>query len=319
MPVGPLGLARSVRALTVAALAALLLATGCGSAPSPADAPGAPASPAARRLIDDTGAAVDVPSPPRRIAALAPDLAEIVHAVGAGESLVGACDPCDRPEAVARLPRLGPMTEPSIEAILLIRPDLVLATGEGNPLAAVTRMRSLGLPVFGLDPGPGLAGIARHVRRIGDLVGRSENAESLAADMERRIRAVREASSRSRRLRSCILVWTDPLVAAGTDSYLTELADAAGAGNACATGPGWPVISREVVLAAQPEVILLGIADGEARLGDWAASVPAVAADAVLQLPESPFLRPSADLGRAAEELLVLLAPAREAAAGAGP
>ena len=268
---------------------------------------------AMRELRDDTGAIVRVPERPARIACLAPDLTEIAFAVGAGSSVVAACDPCDWPAEAKALPRLGPMIEPSIETILLVRPDLVLATGEGNPLASVERLRSLGVPVFGMRPGPGLAGISAMVRRIGDLTGHADEGAALAAAMEARLASVRASSAGLPRVRACILVWTDPLVAAGRDAYLTELADAAGADNACATGTGWPTVSRETVLLAQPDVVLLGIADPAATLGSWASGTPAMRHHAVLVLPERPFLRPSAELGRAAEQLQLMLAPLRRA------
>lgn len=300
---------RPARFTSGLALMAVLLG-GC-EAPGQQSNPRANAESPRRIVQDDTGADVSIPVLPSRVACLAPDLTEIVFEVGAGEAVVAACDPCDHPPQAARLPRLGPMIEPSIEAILLIRPDLVLATGEGNPLAVVRRLREMGVAVVGLDPGPGLAGVAAQVRRVGDLVGHGAQAGRLADDMEARWSAQRARSAGARRLRACILVWTDPLVAAGSDSYLTELADLAGADNACATKPGWPTLSREDVLLARPEIVLLGIADRSVTLGDWAASLPALRRQAVLHLPERPFLRPTTGLGPAAEELWLLLEPHR--------
>ena len=136
----------------------------------------------------------------------------------------------------------------------------------------------------------------------------------LAAAMETQLARVRAEAASLPRIRACILVWGDPLVAAGSDSYLTELADAAGASNACATAEGWPTLSREDVLLAQPEVVLLGTGDPASALGSWADTLPAMRRHAVVSLPSRPFLRPSAELGRAGAELLELLKPFRQEA-----
>ncbi len=312
-----IGAAAAERPRSRAIPAALLLVAmgGCHGAPPE----GRAAPDGARAIVDDTGASVLVPNRPMRVACLSPDLTEIAFAVGAGASVIAACDACDAPAEAALLPRLGPMIAPSAEALLLLEPDLILATSEGNPLAAVARLRDLGLPVVGLRGAAGLEGVAAQIRRVGDLLGRAAEAAILADEMLARVATVREGTRGRARIRACVLVWTDPLIAAGTDTYLTELADAAGADNACAAAPGWPRISREAFLLAAPEVLLLATGQDAALLGDWAAAVPAMRRPGgTIVLPARPFLRPTAELGRAAEMLSALLVDAR-ALPPAGP
>jgi iron complex transport system substrate-binding protein len=279
-------------------LAALLMLLGPAAAP-------------ARSVVDATGAAIEIPEVPQRVIALAPDLTEVAFALGSGSRLVGACDACDQPAAAAALPDVGSMVQPSIEAIVLLHPDLVLATSEGNPRAVLERLRALGIPAFGVQPGPGLDGVAATVGTLGDLLGAGDEAQRLVADMRRRIAATREAAAKRPRVRACALAWTDPLIAAGRGTYLGDLLDVVNAENACASADGWPRISRESLVLAAPQVLLLatGQEDAEARAGleGWAQAVPAVRDGAVLVLPAHPFLRPTTALGEGAESLLSMM------------
>jgi len=266
----------------------------------------------ARSVVDATGTAVEIPETPQRVMALAPDLTEIVFALGRGHRMVGACDVCDEPAPASHLPETGSMESPSVEAIALLRPDLVLATSEGNPRAVLERLRALGIPAFGVQPGPGLDGVATTVETLGDLLDARVEATRLVVDMRARIAETRALSATRKRLRACVLAWTDPLIAAGHGTYFDDLLDVVNAENACAAGDGWPRLSRESFVLAAPQVILLATgqppeASPARSLGDWAGAVPAVRDEAVFVLSPRPFLRPTPALGAGAATLRTLL------------
>ena len=288
-------------------------------------------APGSRTLIDATGAPVRLPEHPVRIVVLAPELAEILGLLGAGDAIVGRCDACDRPAGITGLPVVGPMISPSPERILALRPDLVLASSQGNPLDVLRRLRDLGLPAFGVAPGAsGLAGVVDEVRSVAAAAGRVAEGERLVEEFEARLAAVRAQVAGLPRVSACCFVWTDPLIAAGRGSFLDDLLDVAGVDNACAGAASedarrisreeYPRISREQLLFARPDVILLATGRDEADLfAGWGASIPAVRNGRIVALDADLFLRPTPRLAEAAARLVEILAPLRPAAGPAAP
>src|SRR5436190_1129867 len=178
--------------------AALVVMTLAASAQAP---------PTTRALVDGTGASVTLPAKPSRIIALAPELAELSVALGAGDALVGRCDGCDRPSSLDALPSVGPIVQPSIERILALRPDLVLASSQGNPLESLRRLRDLGVPVFGVaSSAKGMAGIIEEIGTVGAAVGHQAEAEAVAAELQSRLAAVKRDAAARPRVRACLLV-----------------------------------------------------------------------------------------------------------------
>ena len=113
----------------------------------------APRAGAAAEVTDMLGRRVRVLDHPARIVSLAPSITETVFALGEGDRLVGVTDYCDYPPEATRKPRVGGISTPSFEAILALRPDLVLATSESNYADHVQRLVTLGLTVYVIPPG----------------------------------------------------------------------------------------------------------------------------------------------------------------------
>jgi iron complex transport system substrate-binding protein len=187
-------------------------------------------------------------------------------------------------------------------------------------------LREIGLTTFGVAPGaPGMAGVVHEIRLVGDAIGRADRALVLAKEMEARLAALRVLTSSRKRARACLLVWTDPIIAAGEGSFLDDLLDAAGADNACAierhlsvAGAEYPRLSREDLLLARPEILLLAMHEASAApFEGWGSSIPAVREGNVLALDPDLYLRPSPALAAAAESLAAIL-QARRAPAQAG-
>jgi len=271
-----------------------------------------PTSEAGRLLRDGTGALVRVPERASRIVSLAPDLTQTLFALGAGSSVVGVSSACDRPVgALAELQRVGSMVEPSLEAILVLEPDLVLASADGNPLTTLHRLRELGVTVYGVKPAAGgLPGVSQRLSSIAAASGRQDEAGALIGELESRFEAVREAAADRESLTACWLVWEDPAIAAGRGTFIEGLMQLVGLENACARGDEpWPRFSREDLLVAAPEVLVLasgGHGEATARLGSWARALPALRSGRVLRVEPDAYSRHTAELGPAAAELLDL-------------
>ena len=115
---------------------------------------------------DDTGATVSLAQPAQRIVTLSPHLAETVFAAGAGGRIVGTVDYSNYPEAARRIPRVGGYSRFDLEAVVALKPDLIIAWEGGNAPAHLQKLRRLGLPVY-LSQISRLEDIAGEIERIG--------------------------------------------------------------------------------------------------------------------------------------------------------
>ena len=216
------------------------------------------AAPAAAFGVRDMlGREVTLAAPPARIVSLVPSATEILLGLGADDRLVGVTDYCNFPPAARGKPSVGGMISPSLEAIVVLRPDLVVATDEGNREETFSQLRRLGIPVF-LVRAHRLADVAVVITRLGELTGRVEAARAMIAPMEARIAAVRRAVASRPRPRVLYVVWPEPLIVPGRDAIVTDLISVAG-GTSITAGDGeaYPRFSLEAAIARDPEVIIL--------------------------------------------------------------
>ncbi len=207
-------------------------------------------------VVDDTGRVVRLDTPARRIVALAPHLTELLFAAGAGDALVGVSDYSNYPPRAQGLPSLGSYQRIDLEALLAAAPDLVVVWGEGNGAAQIDHLRDLGLPVYVNQPHD-LAGIAQTLRRLGRLTGTETLADAQADAFLARLRALESRYATRPPLRLFYQIWDNPLMSIGNDALVAQVFPLCGAINIFADlGGGAPMVSREAVLVADPEVIL---------------------------------------------------------------
>jgi ABC-type Fe3+-hydroxamate transport system substrate-binding protein len=208
----------------------------------------------------------------RRVVSLAPSLTEWAFALGAGERLAGRSDACDTPPEARLLPSAGGLFPADAEQILRLRPtDLLMIDGHAPLKAQLTR---LGVRVHTLQP-RALKDLAEVARGVGALLGARAAAEAEAwsarvGALEARLRASPPPHER----RIFIEVWPRPLSAAGAESYMGDLARAAGA-EVVPRGLGeWPQVSLEQLIAWDPEVILVSSPARAAELTAPSAPAP---------------------------------------------
>lgn len=213
---------------------------------------------ASARMQDDRGVAVAAPARPSRIIALAPSLAEIAFAAGAGAQLVAGVRFTDYPEAAARLPQVGDASRLDVERILALDPDLLLGWKSGNPAGDLRRLESMGLPLFVAEPRR-LEDIARLIRTVGALAGTQPVAEAAAAAFERELAALRSRYSPQPVVRVFYEIWHRPLLTVNGQHMISDVIALCGGRNVFAEAPVLtPSVSHEAVLAARPDVVLGG-------------------------------------------------------------
>lgn len=208
-------------------------------------------------LRDMLGREVTLPAPPARIVSLVPSVTEIVFALGAQDRLVGRTDFCDHPAAVKTKPSVGGMINPSLESLVALRPDLVVATDEGNREETFRQLEHLRIPMY-LVHANRIAETVDLIRRVGELTGRQAEVSRLTGQMQAQIEAIRQAVAPYPRPRVLYVLWPDPLIVPGRASMLTELIEVAG-GTSVTAGEGhaYPRFSLEAAVAAAPQVIIL--------------------------------------------------------------
>ena len=246
-------------------LLALLLAAG--------------AAQAQLRVTDDYGREVALAAPAQRVVSLAPHLTELMYAAGAGARLVGALEYSDYPAEAKALPRVGSEASIDLEALVALRPDLVIAWPNAGSARAVERIAALGIPVFRSEPRE-LEDIARTMETLGRLAGTQAPAGAAARTFRERAARIERRYAQRARVRVFYQVWDRPLVTVNGDHVISKVMRLCGGENVMAALPALaPEIDRESVLRADPEAIVASGPDGArpAWLDDWRA-FPALAA-----------------------------------------
>jgi iron complex transport system substrate-binding protein len=212
---------------------------------------------ASRELKDELGRHVTLPDNPQRVVCLAPSLTETVYALGLGAVVVAVTDFTDYPPEARTKPSVGGLTDASLERIISLRPDLVLAMKELNRQETVEELEHVGIPVFVVDP-QGLQGILASIQHVGDALNRSSDARRLLKRLEERRVAVNARVKILPRLKVLVVIWYDPVITAGSRSFINDVISAAGAESITADmAQAWPEISLEEVLRRSPDFVLL--------------------------------------------------------------
>ena len=208
------------------------------------------------------------PAPlPGRIVSLAPGMTEILFAIGLGDRVVGVTEYCDWPPEAKQRPTIGGMSNPSIEAVLRLRPDVVVMTTDGNPKAFEGRLRSVGIGTY-VFTARTIAELPSAIRDIGVALGAPDRAARLAGQIEDGLAELRAASAgpaaSSRRGRVLFIVWPEPLVVAGDRTAIDDGLRMLGFENiAGGTGLTYPKFSIEEAIVRAPDYILIGSVMGK--------------------------------------------------------
>lgn len=189
-----------------------------------------------------------------RVVSLSPNLTEMVASLGAETMLVGRSSACDRPESVKSLPVVGTLGAPSLEALVAVRPALVVAESLRQEIPA-----SFGIRVE-LFPAANFDDYFRNLERLGALLGRKEKAEKAVARARRKLEAWREADAGlpdRRRPKVLVVIGDSPVITAGKRSFLSSMIEFAGGRNVAAGEErGYFSCSPEQIALWNPDVIL---------------------------------------------------------------
>lgn len=270
------------------------------------------AAAAAVELTDDRGQTLRLAAPPQRIVSLLPSLTESVCALGACARLVGVDRYSNWPAEIERLPRVGGGLDPNIEAIVALRPDVVLAATSSR---SVQRLEALGIAVLALEPRQ-YADVRLVLKRLDRLLA-TDRADAVWRGIEAGVEAAAAAlPPAARGLRVYFEVSPGPW-AAGSVSFTGELMARLGARNVVPPSLGpFPKLNPEFVVRADPDLIVVSAraADGIERRPGWSglAAVRGGRVCRLLPAESDTLLRPGPRLAEGAQALVRCLAAAAE-------
>jgi len=301
------------RVLTLVLAPALTLQTACTSSPPVRSEQSEKLRPR-QDFADALGRRLEIVHPPARIISLAPNLTEIVFALGAGDRLTAVTSYCDYPPAAREKEKVGDTIQPNIERIIALKPDLVLVSTSSQLEQLTNRLDQLSIPVYVTDPRT-VHEVIVSIRRIGEVTGTNEQAEKLVGAMERRIATVQERVRNTKKVRVLYALQTGPLITPGGHTFINDLLTLAGADSISASeAADYPQFSLESVVARAPEAIIVQDSHGaggpnDAELRRIFAATPAIRNDRIVRVDPDLVTRPGPRIVEGLEMLANRLHP----------
>ena len=302
-------LKQAIRIIGIVAFGFLFTATSaCTSVSKPASD-----GPVTRLFTDDAGRRVSLPAKVDRVISLAPNLTEIVFAVGAGDRLVGRTTYCDFPPQAKAVAEVGDTLHPSLERIISLKPQVVLISTSSQLEVFTQQLQNQNIASFVTDPHD-LEGVFRSIAQIGEIFGQQEQANVLVQKLRARANAVEEAVKQKPPVRVFYQLSAEPLYTAGHDAFVTDLMRRAGAASVTADIPGaWPKFSNESALAAKPEAIILptggSMGSANSDVTEALRKSPAALAGRVYKINDDHLARPGPRAVDGLEEMARALHP----------
>jgi iron complex transport system substrate-binding protein len=273
------------------------------------DTPTPAASAETREVTDEAGKRVRVPLRPQRIVTLAPNLTEIVYAIGAGDQLVGNTTFCDYPEQAKQVTKVGDTLQPNIERIIALRPELILVSTASQLETFTKQLDERGIAVFVTDPHD-LEGVFRSIKTVGDLLGQQEQAEKLVNSLRTRAMVVEDSVKTHPPVTVFYQVSPSPLWTAGRKSWITDLIRRAGGKSVTSEVEGeWMRYSDEAALASRPDAIIMATSGEKMEVATALQKSPAVINKRVYGINGDYLSRPGPRLVEGLEQIARVLHP----------
>ncbi len=291
--------------LLIGILFLVTLTAGCGKLEKPTAG-------ASITLTDMKGREISLDEPASRVVALTAADCEILHAIGAGETLVGRGEFCDYPAEVLEVPAVQSGAETNLEQIIDLDPQILLMSTMAQSKDQLAALEEAGIQVV-VSEANDIEGTYTAINMIGTLMGKEAEAQSLIASMKESFEEVTVMADRlagkSIYFEASPLEWG--LWTAGEATFVDEIARMIGLDNSFGDMTGWVEVSEEQVLERDPDYILtFSVYSGEGptpleeilgRTG-WE-EVSAVREGALLNLPDNQLSRPGPRLAEGARML----------------
>lgn len=211
-------------------------------------------------VTDDLGRTITLDKAPQRIVSLAPSNTEILFDLGLGDKVVGDTIYDDYPPAATTKPHVGGYADIDVEKVVSLAPDLILAE-DIDKADVIPSLEKMGYKVYAVVP-HNLDEIMDSISAIGRLTGTANEAKSITSDMQKRIKAVTDKTDNltiTQKPQVLYVIWQDPIMSSGTDTPIYDMINKAGGSSVAPDETGFPTISLESVIAADPQVVICNV------------------------------------------------------------
>jgi len=210
-------------------------------------------------IEDDLGEKVELTEKPEKIISMAPSMTEMLYSLGLGDRVIGVTNYADYPKEATQNQKIGSVTDPNVEKIVSLKPDLVLAAAI-NKMEYVEKLKSLGIKVAGFNP-TNIEETLSTMNKVGEISGEKYLAKELTKKMRGQLTEIEElvAEKLKENERPDVFyeIWHDPLTTAGEGTFIDDLIHTAGGRNLGALAEGsWPQFDMETMLVENPEVYI---------------------------------------------------------------
>ena len=269
-----------------------------------------------RVVTDDLGRSVTVPVKITRVVSLAPNLTEIIFAVGAGNRLVGVTTFCNYPEQAKAIAKIGDTMTPNMESIIALKPDVVFVSTASQIEAFMKTLEANGIAVYVTNPKT-LDDVFQSLLQLGELLGTREQAAILVSNLSGRrsllthlVSFVEPRAERKVLTRVFVQISKEPLFTIGKDSFLTDvIAMAYGVSVTNEVPTAYPKLSKETASALNPDVIILSDSEDNQEPNEVFKNSPAVKNGRIYKVNADILSRPGPRLVDALEQIAKDLHP----------
>lgn len=215
-------------------------------------------------IKDDLGRTVNIQKEPQRIISLAPSSTEILFALKLDEEIIGVTDFCDYPKEAQKKEKVGGFSNPNIEKIISLNPDLVILY-KSFPKEIFNQLTQV-LPKTNfivLDP-KNFEDVLNNILLLGKITGKEREAQYIYSNMLRRLKTIeRKLIPIKTKLKVLFLLWNDPFISCSPKTFVGDLLKKLKVENIVEKEePEYPVLSIEYILQKNPDIIIIGEMSG---------------------------------------------------------
>jgi iron complex transport system substrate-binding protein len=270
-------------------------------------------------VTDEIHRTVAVRENPQRLISLAPNVTEMLFALGLGDRVIAVTSYCDFPAAAKTKEKIGDTLQPNLERIIALRPDLVIATTASQVERLTRQLDQLNIPLYITNP-RSVRDVAISLRHLGEVTGTQSVAQPLADQLFTRIQAVETRHAGLPKPPVLFVLQLTPLITVGRNTFIHDLITLAGGASISGEeSADYPQFSREAVIARAPEFIVAPEMHGEGAIGEKElreafATTPAVRNQRIVRISPDLTSRPGPRLIDGLEQLANALHPQKAVA-----
>ena len=209
-----------------------------------------------QNVVDELGRSVALPDEINRIVSLAPNITEILFALGVGDKVVGVTDYSDYPEKAQELPKVGSFVNPNLELVEDLKPDLVIATKDGNPEQAIKKLGEMNIATFVINP-RNFQGILISIQNIGKILEREEVGNQISQAMNATETYIEKQVSALKKPKVLFQLGAKPIISINKNTFIHDIIEKAGGLNIASESQlNYPEMNKESIVSSNPDVII---------------------------------------------------------------